>query len=212
MSDLHLSPTPGGIGLMAAVVACLVLANSVVACCPCSPPYEGHPIDTYQNTVIDSLSGAGVDSIVAMRCWLGMNGWNGYGWLLWKNKGATVGRYVEIVGLQIDHALTKTTEMPDSIFGIAQQTLLPSEGQEFKVPDWRVSHDSECRVRVRLSEQTGEWRMKGQQVHANPDRLRTHLLKALENPKLGLGITRIDGLMIIDQDTIGSEDSLKKAD
>jgi hypothetical protein len=140
-----------------------------------------------------------------------MNGWNGYGWLVWKDKGSTVGRYVEIVRGQVDHALTITKEMQDSVFGIAQQTLPTTEGQGFKVSDWQVSHDSECRVRVRLSNQAGEWRMRGQQIHANPNRLRTLLLKALENPKLGLGV-RIDGLMIIDQDTVGSKDSLKKID
>lgn len=159
---------------------------------------DSHPVDIYQSSIIDSLEANGVDSIVAIRYWCGSNGWNGYGQLVWKHNGETIGRYVEIVNRQIDHRLTQTTPMSDTIIGMAERTLPPTEAEGFNESQWRVSHDAIVRVRVRVGQETGEWSMRGMQIHANADRLRPMFINALSNPKLGYGV-RIGGLIITDK-------------
>jgi hypothetical protein len=177
-----------------------------------TPPVQGHPVDIYQDALIDSLSANGVDSIVAMRCWGYTNGWNGYGYLIWTLNGTTLGRYVELVKGEIDPQLTVTTAMPDSLFGMAQRTMGDTAGQGFMKSKWQVSHDSECRVRVRLGREVGSWKMRGQEIYANPDRHRTLLLRAMQSPRLGISILIVDGLDVTDQFRGGLADTVAKPD
>jgi hypothetical protein len=94
---------------------------------------DQNPIDFYHSNLIDSLEANGVDSIVAIRYWTFGSGRNGYGRLVWKHNGETIGRYVESVNRDIDHRLTRTMPMSDTIIGMAKRTLLSTHtsGLEF---------------------------------------------------------------------------------
>ena len=46
-----------------------------------------HPIDIKAEQISDSLKNKGVDTILIYRHWLGMNGFNGYGKVLWVKNG-----------------------------------------------------------------------------------------------------------------------------
>ncbi|MBO6515011.1 MAG: hypothetical protein JJ975_00490 [Bacteroidia bacterium] len=54
----------------------------------CDQPSK-HPVDIIARKDIDSLKREGVDTILLYRHWLFTNGYNGYGKLIWKERGET---------------------------------------------------------------------------------------------------------------------------
>lgn len=181
-----------------------ILVLSLILCLNETPVFGGderlsmHPVDVQQRSFVDSLHAQGVDSILTFRLWIYTNGYNGNGRVVWKHQGVASTRKFTMVGSEVDSTIGTSAQHIDSVFALATATMPHSEGLNYRPSEYHISHDSECRVEVRIDSQYASWTLRGAKISNNPDRVRVQLCRALADPNEALSVL-VGGLKVGDQ-------------
>lgn len=166
----------------------IVTVMIVLLCVGCRILSAGeidHPVDVYQRGVVDSLQKLGVDTIVVFRCWEGMNGINGYGRIVWKERGETSAGIVDIAGpgspryRAVDSSSWRVSETDESVIRFA----LSIPGDRFRDTlawgQWHVDHDSHMRVEIICNDHRSIYTMRGQKFGPNRSHPKCRLITML---------------------------------
>jgi len=158
---------------------CAVAMVIVLFCIGCHIASAGeidHPIDVYQRGVVDSLRARGVDTIIVFRCWEGMNGINGYGRIVWKERGETWTGIVDIAGpgspryRAVDSSSWRVSRTDDSVIHVALSIPETRFRDTLAWGQWHVDHDSHMRVEIICNDHRSIYMMRGMKFGPN----RTH--------------------------------------
>lgn len=140
---------------------------------------HSHPVDVSAQFYLDSLQDAGVDTLMFYRDWIGVNGFRGYGKVIWMD-----GSLCKQIQLNYDNR-------SDSIFSILHEPGPRSVFEHYvtsrvdtvytppKPPEWDMSHDADHFFWFKLHDHVRCFHVKG--LSAREEANRDHPLVVLVN-------------------------------
>lgn len=141
-----------------------------------------HPVDIKAKLIFDSLKAKGIDTLLIYRDWLGTNGYNGYGKVLWLDKGVLKQYRINFIneapyyGIKsINFSVVKS----DSIFTFYFKNNVQSVTTNPTKQDMWMSHDSDHFIYLEANRKVYCFNISGLLVQNNPDNLRSKFIQKL---------------------------------
>ncbi|MGG9961158.1 hypothetical protein [Ferruginibacter sp. SUN106] len=141
-----------------------------------------HPVDIKAKLISDSLKAKGIDTLLIYRDWLGTNGFNGYGKVLWLDKGVLKQYRINFIneapyyGIKsINFSIIKS----DSIFSFYFRNNLQSVSTNPTKQDMWMSHDSDHFIYLEANGKIYCFNISGLLVEYNPENLRSKFVRKL---------------------------------
>ncbi|MBS1560235.1 MAG: hypothetical protein JSS89_01385 [Bacteroidetes bacterium] len=150
----------------------------------CGDRQSYHPVDIKALQVRDSLRQAGIDTIVVYRHWIGTNGFNGYGKVIWLENGRCLQYKYELVrknGTYGDILVTSSIVRSDSLLRFFFEKHVESVSSNPTKQGFVLDHDSEHYVDVWYQGIRYCYIIKGMLVDENPDDLRASFVNMLRD-------------------------------
>lgn len=142
-----------------------------------------HPVDIKAKLIFDSLKVKGIDTLLIFRHWLGMNGFNGYGKVLWLDKGILKQFSINFINRAPYYGIKSidfTTIIPDSVLSFYfQNNLSAVKSNPIRKSEFLKSHDSNYFVYLEAGNEVYCFDIDGLIFQDNPDNLRIKFLKKL---------------------------------
>jgi hypothetical protein len=139
-----------------------------------------HPVDIKEMKLADSLKSVGVDSFLFYRHWLGMNGFNGYGKLIWKQYGNVYQYQIDFKNDINDYGIKSVTLSKlrdDSIFVYYFTNRLDTiTTNPQKRPISWIDHDSEHFVYLSVANKVYCFTLLGELLWNNPEHFRSQFI------------------------------------
>ena len=142
-----------------------------------------HPVDIKAKLIFDSLRATGIDTLLIYRHWFGMNGFNGYGKVIWVDKGILKQYRINFINRAPYYGI-KSIEFTiigsDSIFNFYFRNSLSSvKSNPTKKTDFWMSHDGNYFVYLQSNIEIYCFDIDEQLVKENPDNLRAKFITKL---------------------------------
>lgn len=143
-----------------------------------------HPVDVQAKLLADSLKATGIDTILIFRHWLGVNGYNGYGKVLWLDKGVLKQYRINFVNHLPEYGIKSiqySTIGTDSIFSFYFTNNLQSitSNPEMQSEVW-MSHDANFFIYLEAKGKINCFDIDGLLVGYNPEHLRSIFVRKLK--------------------------------
>jgi hypothetical protein len=143
-----------------------------------------HPVDIKAKLIFDSLRTTGIDTLIIFRHWFGMNGFNGYGKVIWLDKGVLKQYRINFINRAPEYGIKSidlTTIKSDSVFSFYFGNNLSSlKSNPPRKTNFWMSHDSNYFVYLEANNEVYCFDIDGLFVQDNPDNLRIMFLKKLQ--------------------------------
>jgi hypothetical protein len=149
-----------------------------------------HPVDIRALQLRDSLQKAGVDTIIVYRHWLVTNGFNGYGKVLWLNKGQCYQYKIKLENYdtqKIYHLEVKSDSLFNYFFDHQIDTITTNPTKQ----NVKMSHDSQHYVEVSYRNDRRCFLISGLLVQLNQHNLRAKFISLLSDEDVSF--IKIDG-------------------
>lgn len=168
-------------------------ASGQVAICEDKKSY--HPVDIKAMQIMDSLIQAGIDTVIVYRHWLGTNGFNGYGKVLWLNKGQCFQCKIEFENRtnkikKIAYSILQS----DSVFRFFFVNHIDTIRNNPVQQDMYISHDAEHYFYISYGPKNYCYLIGGLKVRYNPDNGRSELIYLLADENVSA--FSVDGVRI----------------
>ncbi|HYV90166.1 MAG TPA: hypothetical protein VE978_00190 [Chitinophagales bacterium] len=170
----------------------------------CDNEESQHPVDIRALRLRDSLKQKAIDTIIVYRDWLGTNGFNGYGKVIWLNMGQCFQFKIDYERKDGDKiksvALSRLKN--DSIFQFFFYNHIDTVSMNPTKQAFRMDHDAEHFIEVDYGSKKYCYLISGLIVRFNPDNLRAEFVRLLTDTDFSLSIfgTRVNPI---------TEDSIK---
>ncbi len=150
----------------------------------CGDKLSSHPVDIKALYLKDSLRLAGIDTIIVYRHWLGTNGFNGYGKVIWIDKGRCFQYKIEFdyigpnFGIKhLDFSKLYSNSLINFFFDNQIDTVKKNPTKKRII----MSHDAEHFVMVSCKNYNYCYLISGLLVFFNSDNLRAKFVSLLSD-------------------------------
>jgi hypothetical protein len=171
----------------------------------CGDRQSSHPVEIRALHLRDSLLQADIDTIIVYRHWLGINGFNGYGKVIWLDKGQCFQHKIEFensagnYGIkQVNLSRLKSDSLFTFFFDNHIDTIItnPTEQSIY------MSHDAQHFLELSYNAKSYCFLISGLLVQFNPDNLRAKFISLLSDEN--------DSIVELDGERIRSSPKSKK--
>ena len=152
----------------------------------CGDRQSSHPVDIRALHLRDSLRQTGVDTIIVYRHWLETNGFNGYGKVIWLDKGQCLQYKIEFENSSGNYGIgqVKLSKLKsDSLFTFFFSNHIDTVTNNPTKQEMQMSHDAEHYVEVSYKTKSYCYLISGLLVQFNPDNLRANFANLLSDNK-----------------------------
>jgi hypothetical protein len=147
----------------------------------CGDKQSSHPIDIRVFQLRDSINQTGIDTIILYRHWYSANGYNGYGKIIWLDKGQCF-QYKITLENNANNEIhqTKISKLStDSLFAFVFSNHIDTITTNPTKQDIKISHDARHFVQVSCNDKTYCYIITGLLVQFNPENLRAKFIRML---------------------------------
>jgi hypothetical protein len=149
----------------------------------CEDKQSSHPIDIKLIELKDSLEKVGIDTFILYRHWSFTNGYNGYGKLIWADKG----RYFQSK-FALENSKIKQIQDEQPVSDALFRFFIDNQIEQIKTnptkQDINVSHDAQHLVQVSFKNSSSCYLILGALIISNLDNLRVKFVKLLTDEKV----------------------------
>lgn len=161
----------------------------------CGDRQSSHPVDIRALHLRDSLRQTGIDTIIVYRHWLGTNGFNGYGKVIWLDKGQCFQYKIEFENSGGNYGIKQVNLSKlksDSLFILFFDNHIDTITTNPTKQSVQMSHDAEHFVEVSYKDKSYCFLISGLLVQFNPDNSRAKFISLLSDENVSSII--IDGI------------------
>ncbi len=160
----------------------------------CGDKQSSHPVDIRALHLRDSLRQAGIDTIIVYRHWLGTNGFNGSGKVIWIYKGRCFQYKIEFENNGSNYGIKQVNLSKlysDSLINFFFDNHIETVTSNPTKQGIQMSHDEEHFVELSYKNKNYCYLISGLLVLFNSDNLRAKFVSLLSNENDS--VIRIDG-------------------
>ncbi|MBK6331211.1 MAG: hypothetical protein IPF62_12120 [Bacteroidetes bacterium] len=160
----------------------------------CGDRQSSHPVDIKALHLKDSLLLTGIDTIIVYRHWLGTNGFNGYGKVIWLDKGQSFQYKIDFENGSGNYGIKQVNLsklISDSLISFFFNNHIDTVTSNPKKQEVQMSHDAEHFVQVNFKKKSYCYLISGLLVQFNSDNLRAKFVSLLSDENVSSII--IDG-------------------
>ena len=143
-----------------------------------------HPVDIKAKQIVDSLIAKGIDTVLIYRHWLGTNGFNGYGKVLWMDNQKVKEYRINFVNWNKEYGIKSISYSEsdvDTVFSFYFRNRVDTVNVNPKKQEMWMSHDADHFVWISEKGRTYCYNISGLLVRYNPIHLRSQLVNKLTN-------------------------------
>lgn len=152
----------------------------------CDKEQSRHPIDIKVSHVRDSLRMTGIDTIIVYRHWLARNSYNGYGKVIWADKGQCFQYKFEIENGNKNEVIKQSNAFKlssDTLVSFFFDNHIDSVISNPTKQGASMSHDAEHFVEVSYKNNSYCYLISGLLVLFNPENIRVKFVRMLSDER-----------------------------
>jgi hypothetical protein len=150
----------------------------------CGDRQSSHPLDIKALDLRDSLRLTGIDTIIVYRHWLGTNGFNGYGKVIWLDKGQCFQYKIDFENSGGNYGIKQVNlykQNSDSLISFFFDNHIDTVTSNPTKGEIQMSHDAEHFVEMNYKNISYCYLIGGLLVQFNSDNLRAKFVRLLSD-------------------------------
>jgi hypothetical protein len=149
----------------------------------CGDKQSSHPIDIRAFQLRDSILQTGIDTIIVYRQWYSANGYNGYGKIIWLDKGQCFQCKITLENNANNeiHQTKISKLISDSLFTFFSSNHIDTITTNPTKQEIKMSHDARHFVQVSYKDKTICYIITGLLVQFNPENPRAKFIRMLSD-------------------------------